>query len=117
MGRRQGEGSWQEGGDGCGRQSLRARLLTAHPTAPHCPPLPPTHPLHHLTLCHPTLTHRPELNARHNAFQRGSAYLERYCMTIAFTSYLQVRTVCAACAVVLRVLRVLGGRCAAGGGY
>lgn len=32
---------------------------------------------------------RPEINARHNAFQRGSAYLERYCMLIAFTSYLQ----------------------------
>ena len=81
---------------------------------------PPTHPVHPHP---PTLPHtgaaayRPELNARHNAFQRGSAYLERYCMTIAFTSYLQVRTVCAACAVVLRVLRVLGGRCAAGGGY
>ncbi|PSC67685.1 paladin isoform X1 [Micractinium conductrix] len=32
---------------------------------------------------------RPEIQARHNAFQRGSAYLERYCMLIVFTAYLQ----------------------------
>ncbi|KAL4440251.1 hypothetical protein ABPG75_003252 [Micractinium tetrahymenae] len=32
---------------------------------------------------------RPEIQARHNAFQRGSAYLERYCMLICFTAYLQ----------------------------
>jgi hypothetical protein len=50
-------------------------LAAAHspPLAPPCPSFPP----------------RPEINARHNAFQRGSAYLERYCMLIAFTSYLQ----------------------------
>ncbi|EFN52818.1 hypothetical protein CHLNCDRAFT_26452 [Chlorella variabilis] len=35
--------------------------------------------------------YRPEIQARHNAFQRGSAYLERYCMLLAFTSYLQAR--------------------------
>jgi hypothetical protein len=33
---------------------------------------------------------RPELQARHTAFQRGSAYLERYCMLIAFTAYLEL---------------------------
>lgn len=33
---------------------------------------------------------RPELQARHTAFQRGAAYLERYCMLIAFTSYLEL---------------------------
>ena len=43
-------------------------------------------------LCPPLLAHafRPEIQARHNAFQRGSAYLERYCMLIVFTAYLQV---------------------------
>ena len=32
---------------------------------------------------------RPEIQARHTAFKRGSAYLERYCLLIAFTSYLE----------------------------
>jgi hypothetical protein len=32
---------------------------------------------------------RPEIQARHSAFQRGSAYLERYCMLVAFAVYLQ----------------------------
>ena len=32
---------------------------------------------------------RPEIQARHAAFQRGCAYLERYCMMIAFTVYLR----------------------------
>jgi len=32
---------------------------------------------------------RPELQARHTAFKRGSAYLERYCLLIAFTAYLE----------------------------
>jgi len=32
---------------------------------------------------------RPEIQARHTAFQRGSAYLERYCMLIAFSVYLR----------------------------
>ena len=31
---------------------------------------------------------RPEIQARHSAFQRGSAYLERYCMLVAFDVYL-----------------------------
>lgn len=31
---------------------------------------------------------RPELQSRHSAFQRGSAYMERYCMLIAFSVYL-----------------------------
>jgi Inositol hexakisphosphate len=31
---------------------------------------------------------RPEIQARHSAFQRGSAYLERYCMLVAFAVYL-----------------------------
>lgn len=31
---------------------------------------------------------RPEIQARHSAFQRGSAYLERYCMLVAFSVYL-----------------------------
>ena len=35
------------------------------------------------------LTCRPELQARHTAFKRGSAYLERYCLLIAFTAYLE----------------------------
>ena len=33
--------------------------------------------------------YRPELKARHIAFQRGSAYMERYCMLIAFGAYLR----------------------------
>ncbi len=33
--------------------------------------------------------HRPEIQVRHTAFKRGSAYLERYCMLIAFTAYLE----------------------------
>ncbi|GAB4814185.1 hypothetical protein N2152v2_001231 [Parachlorella kessleri] len=33
---------------------------------------------------------RPELQARHTAFQRGSSYLERYCMLIAFAAYLEL---------------------------
>lgn len=32
--------------------------------------------------------YRPEIQARHSAFQRGSAYLERYCMLISFSVYL-----------------------------
>ena len=32
---------------------------------------------------------RPEIQARHTAFKRGSAYLERYCLLIAFTAYLE----------------------------
>ena len=32
---------------------------------------------------------RPEINVRDAAFKRGIAYLERYCMLIAFTVYLQ----------------------------
>ena len=31
---------------------------------------------------------RPEINVRDTAFKRGAAYLERYCLLIAFTSYL-----------------------------
>ena len=31
---------------------------------------------------------RPELQSRHSAFQRGSAYMERYCMLMAFSVYL-----------------------------
>ena len=31
---------------------------------------------------------RPELRSRHSAFQRGSTYMERYCMLIAFSVYL-----------------------------
>lgn len=37
---------------------------------------------------------RPEMQQRHAAFKRGSAYLERYCQLVAFASYLEVR--CAA---------------------
>lgn len=33
---------------------------------------------------------RPEIQARHTAFKRGSAYLERYCLLIAFTAYLEM---------------------------
>lgn len=33
--------------------------------------------------------YRPEIQARHTAFKRGSAYLERYCLLIAFTAYLE----------------------------
>lgn len=32
---------------------------------------------------------RPEINVRDTAFKRGTAYLERYCLLIAFTSYLE----------------------------
>lgn len=32
---------------------------------------------------------RPEINVRHTAFRRGSAYLERYCMLITFAVYLE----------------------------
>jgi hypothetical protein len=32
---------------------------------------------------------RPEVNQRHAAFSRGSAYLERYCLLIAFAAYLE----------------------------
>ncbi len=32
---------------------------------------------------------RPEIQVRHTAFKRGSAYLERYCLLIAFTAYLE----------------------------
>ena len=35
---------------------------------------------------------RPEMQQRHSAFKRGSAYLERYCQLIAFASYLEVGT-------------------------
>lgn len=38
----------------------------------------------------PMHARRPELQARHTAFQRGSAYLERYCMLIAFAAYLEL---------------------------
>lgn len=31
---------------------------------------------------------RPELQSRHSAFQRGSTYMERYCMLMAFSGYL-----------------------------
>lgn len=31
---------------------------------------------------------RPELQSRHSAFQRGSTYMERYCMLMAFSVYL-----------------------------
>ena len=31
---------------------------------------------------------RPELQSRHSAFQRGCAYMERYCMLMAFSVYL-----------------------------
>lgn len=33
--------------------------------------------------------HKGELRSRHAAFSRGSAYLERYCLLIAFSAYLQ----------------------------
>lgn len=32
---------------------------------------------------------RTELGARHNAFSRGSAYLERYCLLIALAGYFE----------------------------
>lgn len=32
---------------------------------------------------------RPEVNQRHAAFSRGSAYLERYCLLVAFAGYLE----------------------------
>ena len=32
---------------------------------------------------------RPEINVRDTAFKRGTAYLERYCLLIAFTSFLE----------------------------
>jgi hypothetical protein len=32
---------------------------------------------------------RPEMQQRHAAFKRGSAYLERYCQLIAFAYYLE----------------------------
>jgi hypothetical protein len=38
-----------------------------------------------------SLLNRPEIQARHTAFKRGSAYLERYCLLIAFTAYLEDR--------------------------
>ena len=31
---------------------------------------------------------RPEINVRHTAFKRGIAYLERYCLLIAFAGFL-----------------------------
>ena len=34
---------------------------------------------------------RPEVQARHAAFKRGSAYLERYSLLIAFTAYLEAQ--------------------------
>ncbi len=47
----------------------------------------PPHPDH---LTNPVLTsYRPEINVRHTAFKRGSAYLERYCMLITFAAYLE----------------------------
>ncbi|KAL3150044.1 hypothetical protein ABBQ38_013395 [Trebouxia sp. C0009 RCD-2024] len=33
--------------------------------------------------------YRPEINVRDTAFKRGTAYLERYCLLIAFTSFLE----------------------------
>jgi hypothetical protein len=33
--------------------------------------------------------HKSEVRARHSAFTRGSSYLERYCMLIAFNGYLR----------------------------
>eukprot|EP00887_Chlorella_sp_A99_P002448 scaffold10.g2448.t1 len=33
---------------------------------------------------------RAELHTRHSAFQRGSSYLERYCLLITFTAYLRL---------------------------
>ncbi len=51
----------------------------------------PTH-----TYIHPrTPTHsffRPEINARSTAYKRGIAYLERYCLLIAFQAYLAIDT-------------------------
>lgn len=32
---------------------------------------------------------RPEMQQRHSAFKKGSAYLERYCLLIAFSYYLE----------------------------
>lgn len=34
---------------------------------------------------------RPEINVRHTAFRKGSAYLERYCMLITFAVYLEAQ--------------------------
>lgn len=33
--------------------------------------------------------HKSEVSSRHSAFTRGSAYLERYCLLIAFGAYLE----------------------------
>lgn len=33
--------------------------------------------------------HKSEVASRHSAFTRGSAYLERYCLLIAFGAYLE----------------------------
>jgi hypothetical protein len=59
------------------------------------PTLNPTHQL----LCsglrrfrkpkHSYQHHKSEVAARHSAFTRGSAYLERYCLLIAFGAYLE----------------------------
>ena len=58
------------------RTRTRTRTRThTHTHTPLLPPLPPPR--------------RSELQARHVAFQRGSAYLERYCLLIAFTVYLR----------------------------
>lgn len=43
---------------------------------------------HHLT-DRVLTSYRPEINVRHTAFKRGSAYLERYCMLITFAAYLE----------------------------
>lgn len=36
--------------------------------------------------------YRPEINARSTAYKRGIAYLERYCLLIAFQAYLAIDT-------------------------
>ena len=43
----------------------------------------------HLDDKHMPGLYRPEINVRDTAFKRGTAYLERYCLLIAFTSYLE----------------------------
>lgn len=68
-------------------------LPSTHPPPPPLPP-PSTHPPspspRRYRKPRSSYTYmRPEMQQRHAAFKRGSAYLERYCQLIAFAYYLE----------------------------
>ena len=78
---------------------LELRLLRSAPRGPQLllapqlsspPPLPHTRPAPRYRKPRGSYkNHRSETGARHSAFSRGSAYLERYCLLIAVAGYLE----------------------------